>query len=219
MLAFSQPIQLAMLMASPTVAQNEVEIGGASPLLVRKGVPNAPDGYTPAQVSCPETRPVIRQATASSADETVWVDLRGNNTISALKDVLTRAKIGDIDTDEYLDSIVNDVGALPRIGIAIPGGGYRAMMNGAGAITAFDNRSRGSTDEGHLGGILQAAAYLSGISGGRWAVGSLYAQNFTKVESIISASSGFLSSLWQFDESILEGLSGFNLCFRGLGRH
>ncbi|KAJ4248375.1 Lysophospholipase 1 [Fusarium torreyae] len=202
MLTFGQFIQLAMLMASPTVAHNG-GISRASPLLVRKGVPNAPDGYTPAQVSCPETRPVIRQATELSTDETVWLNLRGNNTISALKDVLSRANIGDIDTGGYLDSIVDDGGALPRIGIAISGGGYRAMMNGAGAIAAFDDRIRGSTNEGHLGGILQAATYLSGLSGGSWAVGSLYTQNFTTVESIISASSGFLSSLWQFDESIL----------------
>ncbi|EXK25861.1 hypothetical protein FOMG_17515 [Fusarium oxysporum f. sp. melonis 26406] len=51
------------------------------------------------------------------------------------------------------------------------------MMNGAGAIAAFDNRTMGSTDEGHLGGILQATTYLSGLSGGSWLVGSLYAEH------------------------------------------
>ncbi|PNP53251.1 hypothetical protein FNYG_15774 [Fusarium nygamai] len=35
-------------------------------------------------------------------------------------------------------------------------------MNGAGAIATFDNRTMGSTDEGHLGDILQATTYLSG---------------------------------------------------------
>lgn len=80
------------------------------------------------------------------------------------------------------------------------------MMNGAGAIAAFDNRSTSSTDKGQLGGILQAATYLSGLSGGSWVVGSLYVQNFTTVESIIFAQSGFLDSLWQLDESIIEGL-------------
>ncbi|KAL5611304.1 hypothetical protein FOBRF1_007421 [Fusarium oxysporum] len=156
------------------------------------------------QVSCPETRPAIRQATNLSSDEITWLEQRDKNTISALKDILKRLNIGNIDIGSYLDGIVSDGDALPRIGIAISGGGYRAMMNGAGAIAAFDNRTTNSSSKGHLGGILQAATYLSGLSGGSWTVGSLYTQNFTSVESIISAKSGFLSTLWQFDDSILE---------------
>jgi len=178
----------------------------ALPFLGSRAVPDAPDGYAPGRVSCPARRPVVRKATTLSTNETAWLQLRSNNTISALKDVLSRANIGDIDTDAYVNGIVSDGGALPRIGIAISGGGYRAMMNGAGAIAAFDNRTTSSTDKGHLGGILQAATYLSGLSGGSWVVGSLYVQNFTTVESIIYASGGFLDSLWQFDDSIIEGL-------------
>jgi lysophospholipase len=51
------------------------------------------------------------------------------------------------------------------------------MLNGAGAIAAFDNRTTSSTDKGDLGGIVQAATYLSGLLGGSWVVGSLYVQN------------------------------------------
>uniref|UniRef100_A0A0C4DJH7 Lysophospholipase n=1 Tax=Fusarium oxysporum (strain Fo5176) TaxID=660025 RepID=A0A0C4DJH7_FUSOF len=65
--------------------------------------------------------------------------------------------------------------------------------------------STGSTSEGQLGGILQATTYLSGLSGGSWVVGSLYVQNFTTVESIIYGSNAFLGSLWQLDDSIIEG--------------
>jgi len=78
-------------------------------------------------------------------------------------------------------------------------------MNGAGALAAFDNRTTGSTEPGQLGGILQASTYISGLSGGSWLVGSLYTQNFTSVESIVRATEGFLSELWQFNESIIEG--------------
>ncbi|PNP74451.1 hypothetical protein FNYG_12207 [Fusarium nygamai] len=84
-------------------------------------------------------------------------------------------------------------------------------MNGAGAIAAFDNRTTNSTDEAQLGGIFQAATYLSGLSGGSWVVGSLYMQNFTTVKSIISASSCFLATLWQFNDSITEGLLGLKV--------
>lgn len=169
-------------------------------------MPNAPDGYAPAQVSCPESRPAIRAATALSDEETEWLPRRGNNTISALKTILSRANISDIDTDSYIDGVISNGSAVPRIGIAISGGGYRALMNGAGALAAFDNRTAGSTGSGQLGGLLQAATYLSGLSGGSWLVGSLYVQNFTTVESIVSSTSGFLSTLWQFDNSIIEGL-------------
>jgi lysophospholipase len=179
---------------------------GVLPFLGLRAVPNAPDGYAPGRVSCPSRPPVIRKATTLSTDETAWLQRRGNNTISALKDVLNRADIGNIDTDAYINSIVSEGGELPRIGIAISGGGYRAMINGAGAIAAFDNRTTSSMDKGHLGGILQAATYLSGLSGGSWLVGSLYVQNFTSVESIIDASGSFFDTLWQFDESVIEGL-------------
>lgn len=187
------------------MAHHEITNQEKLPFIKPRAVANAPDGYTPSRVSCPANRPVIRQATALSTNETAWLELRDNNTISALKSVLSRVEIGGIDIDAYINGIVNNGSALPRIGIAVSGGGYRAMMNGAGAIAAFDNRTTGSMDQGHLGGILQAATYLSGLSGGSWVVGSLYVQNFTTVEDIIYASSGFLDSLWQLDESIIEG--------------
>ena len=78
-------------------------------------------------------------------------------------------------------------------------------MNGAGALAAFDNRTTGAVGSGQLGGILQASTYLSGLSGGSWVVGSLYTLNFTTVESIVEATSGFLSTLWQFNDTIFEG--------------
>ena len=78
-------------------------------------------------------------------------------------------------------------------------------MNGAGALAAFDNRTAGATGTGQLGGVLQAATYLSGLSGGSWLVGSLFVQNFTTVQSIVDATDGVLSKIWQFNETILEG--------------
>ncbi|UKZ78137.1 hypothetical protein TrVFT333_005871 [Trichoderma virens FT-333] len=128
-----------------------------------------------------------------------------------MKDVLSRANISDLDTGRYIDNLTNVGTGLPRIAIAISGGGYRALMNGAGALAAFDNRSTNATETGHLGGLLQSATYLSGLSGGSWLVGSLYVQNFTSVESIIFSTSGFLSTLWQFENSIFDGPAGLNI--------
>jgi len=126
-------------------------------------------------------------------------------TTSALIPVLERAKIDGIDVAAYLRGITDNNGAVPRMGIAVSGGGYRALMNGAGALAAFDNRTTGSTEPGQLGGILQASTYVTGLSGGSWLVGSLYMANFTSVESIARATGPPLSLLWQFNETIIEG--------------
>ncbi|KAM5360390.1 hypothetical protein ACJA88_014846 [Fusarium oxysporum] len=198
-------IQLAILLAFSTAIHCGFPEGGLFPILEPRAAPDAPDGYTPARVPCPKTRPAIRQAKTLSTEETSWLELRDNSTFPALEEFLTRANLGGIDIAAYLNGIVSNGTTLPRIGIAISGGGYRAMINGAGAIAAFDNRTTGSTSEGQLGGILQATTYLSGLSGGSWVVGSLYVQNFTTVESIIYGSNAFLGSLWQIDDSIIEG--------------
>ncbi|KAM5528651.1 lysophospholipase [Fusarium oxysporum f. sp. phaseoli] len=198
MMSCGRLIQLAILLALSTATHCGFLEGGFFPILEPRAAPDAPDGYTPARVPCPKTRPAIRQATSLSTEETSWLELRDNSTFPALEEFLTRATIGGIDIEAYLNGIVSN-------GIAISGGGYRAMINGAGAIAAFDNRTTGSTRKGQLGGILQATTYLSGLSGGSWVVGSLYVQNFTTVESIIYGSNAFLGSLWQLDDSIFEG--------------
>lgn len=176
--------------------------------------PDAPDGYSPAAVACPTPLPVVRPADALSTQETAWLDRRANATSSALISVLERANIEGIDVRAYLQEVLDDGGMVPRIGIALSGGGYRALLNGAGALAAFDDRTTGSTEPSQLGGILQASTYVSGLSGGSWLVGSLYTLNFTPVESIARATEGFMSELWQFNETIIEG----HLCLLSLNR-
>jgi len=186
-----------------SIASFKLDITGRA--INQRGTADAPDGYAPAPVPCPESRPTIRAAESLSPQETAWLERRGNATIPALVDVLERAGITGLDVRAYIKSVVDDGLMLPRIGIAVSGGGYRALMNGAGAISAFDNRTANSTAPGQLGGVLQAATYFTGLSGGSWLVGSLYTQNFTTVDSIIHATEGFLSELWEFNETIIEG--------------
>lgn len=96
---------------------------------------------------------------------------------------------------------------LPNIAVAASGGGYRALMNGAGVIEAFDSRTPNSTNAGQLGGLLQSSTYLAGLSGGSWLVGSLYVNNFSSIADIIGADTNTTNSgsLWQFGNSIFEG--------------
>jgi lysophospholipase len=168
--------------------------------LARRAVSDAPNGYVPGDVSCPSTRPTIRNGTSLSRQERDWVQTRRNETLAPMRDLLRRIGIRDFNVEEYLgDGESNNI-AIPNIGIAVSGGGYRAMLNGAGGLAAFDSRSDGSTEPGNLGGLLQASTYLSGLSGGGWLIGSLYINNFTSVQASVQS-----PEIWQFENSILEG--------------
>jgi lysophospholipase len=119
-----------------------------------------------------------------------------------MKDVLGRLNITGFDAAGYIDQNSGNATALPNIAIAVSGGGYRALMNGGGALQAFDKRTENSTAAGHLGGLLQSSTYLAGLSGGGWLVGSIFMNNFTTVTDLQDEPSG---SVWEFGNSIIEG--------------
>ena len=80
-----------------------------------------------------------------------------------MKDFLGRANIANFDVNNYFNTNGGNTSNLPNIAIAVSGGGYRALMNGAGAIQAFDSREANSTASGHLGGLLQSSTYVAGL--------------------------------------------------------
>jgi lysophospholipase len=120
-----------------------------------------------------------------------------------MRELLSRLNIEGFDAGKYIDDNRNNVSALPNIALAFSGGGYRAMTNGAGGLAAFDSRTPNSTSAGHIGGLLQAATYIAGLSGGGWLVGSVYANNFTSVQGIIDQNDD--GDVWQLGNSIIEG--------------
>lgn len=137
-----------------------------------------------------------------SHNETQWIQKRRSVATVPMREFLVRMDIPGFDAGSYVDQHSGNVSLLPNIGIAISGGGWRALTNGAGALEAFDNRTPNSTAKGHLGGLLQSATYIAGISGGSWLVSSIYANNFTSVVAAVDDTSG---SLWEFGNSIFEG--------------
>lgn len=169
---------------------------------VRRSLPNAPDGYTPSSVECPSSRPTVRLAQKISQNESSWLDTRRDKTTSALKDFFGHVTIDNFDAAGYIDRVKGNSSDLPNIGIAVSGGGYRAMLNGAGAIKAFDSRTENSTAAGQLGGLLQSSTYVAGLSGGGWLVGSIYINNFTSISDLQTHKDG---AVWQLENSILEG--------------
>ncbi|KAJ6017776.1 hypothetical protein N7451_001155 [Penicillium sp. IBT 35674x] len=170
--------------------------------IIRRALPNAPNGYTPTNVTCPSARPSIRSAAKLSTNETSWLEVRRNKTITPMKEFFNHVTVGDFDVGAYIDKHSGNVSNLPNIAIAASGGGYRAMLNGAGGIKAFDSRVKNSTASGHLGGLLQSATYVAGLSGGSWLVGSIYINNFTSIADLQTYSSG---EPWQLGNNIFEG--------------
>ena len=122
-----------------------------------------------------------------------------------LREFLVRMNISGFDAGSYIDTHKDNLTELPNIGIAASGGGYRALLNGAGALAAFDRRTPNSTNTGQLGGLLQSATYLAGLSGGGWLVGSVMTNNFSSVQNLMDATPDESGGLWQFGRSILEG--------------
>jgi lysophospholipase len=149
---------------------------------------------------------------------------------------------------EYVSSILSgdtDVYG-PNFAISISGGGYRAATFGAGVLNALDGQNASSVSIG-TGGLLQAATYIAGLSGGSWLVGSLAQANYPTMQNLIFGSqdpSAYAGWLTQFDvftpstnvtsdleylESLVGEISGkyaagfrvslTDLWARGLSRH
>ncbi|ORY57151.1 lysophospholipase [Pseudomassariella vexata] len=206
---FFYSVPILSLFSAAVAASNTGLVDASAPAfgtaggLVRRALPNSPSrGYAPATVDCPSNRPTIRNAASISTNESQWLKTRRAKTVDPMVDFLRRSNITDFDAEAYITSVQQNLTALPNIGIAISGGGYRALMNGAGFLAAADSRVAGSLDSG-LGGIMQASTYLAGLSGGGWLVGSIYANNYSTVEQLRDGSSG--SAVWAFDRNIFEG--------------
>jgi lysophospholipase len=135
-----------------------------------------------------------------SDNEKEWLEKRTANTIEPMRELLGRLNISGFDAGKYINDNRDNV---PNVAIAFSGGGYRAMTNGAGGLAAFDSRTPNSTNTGQIGGLLQAATYIAGLSGGGWLVGSIYSNNFTSVQNIIDQNDD--GDVWQLGNSIIEG--------------
>lgn len=160
--------------------------------IAQRAVSDSPSGgYAPGTVDCP-SGPLIRSASNISNSEREWVQRRHTVTDQALTEFLNRASMIDFDVGAFMSSY------SPNIGIAFSGGGYRALLSGGGEFAAFDSRTPGSTAVGHLGGLLQSATYVAGLSGGSWLLGSIVINNFTTIGRLQDA-----GNVWDFENNIL----------------
>lgn len=159
-------------------------------------------GYAPAEVDCPDFN-LVRIADNISDSEAEWIAERHKVADTYLQTFLDDAGLEDFDAALFL---LNTTGGRSlTVGLAFSGGGYRAMLSGAGQLAALDNRTTGAHESG-LGGLLQALTYLAGLSGGNWLVGSIVLNNFTSVQAIVDGD----VSIWDL-EHLIVNYGGWNL--------
>ena len=159
----------------------------------------AATAYQPTFTSCPPGTALVRQVGSNpqrqslSAGEAEYVFRREQVTRGTWPEYLTNVQSfletsqTNISLPEYVSELLTgEFGAtrLPRLGIATSGGGYRAAIFGAGILNALDGRNQTSVKAG-TGGLLQAATYLSGLSGGSWLVLSLTQAGFPMLPELI----------------------------------
>lgn len=202
MVHLQQILLLTLPLISPSAAHpDEAAIEQYEALLSLRALPDSPSGnYTPKVVDCPSTKPSVRLASELSDQEKSWISLRRNNTVDPLRALLEHANIPDFNATSFIDAARDNATALPNIGIAVSGGGYRALMNGAGFLSAADSRN---SQDGAISGLLQSATYLAGLSGGGWLVGSIFANNFSTVPALQQGNKD--NALWRFDRNIFLG--------------
>ncbi|OBZ65137.1 Lysophospholipase 1 [Grifola frondosa] len=148
--------------------------------------------YAPTLAPCPSEIDLVRYAGTDnqslSDGESTYIMERQHKVISAAwesyLDTVTLSTQAHL--PEYVHKILlGHYGlALPKLGIATSGGGYRAAIFGAGVLNTLDGRNSSSVAAG-TGGLLQAASYLAGLSGGSWLVSSLAQADFPPISDLV----------------------------------
>lgn len=107
--------------------------------------------YAPVSASCPST-PLVRTANSLGSDEAAYI--------------AARKPLADAALTAWLQKTDSTFGTtnLPTVGLVLSGGGYRALLSGAGLVQGLDARD----SDLPTSGLLQALTYETSLSGGAW---------------------------------------------------
>lgn len=142
--------------------------------------------YTPSRGSCNgDSNNFLREASGISSGEASYIAAKQSISDFALQSYLSHVNIPGLDVNQ-----------TANIGLAFSGGGYRAMLSGAGQFSALDSRNEIANT---MGGLLQASNYIVGCSGGGWLVGSVAMNDFPTIDQIRSN-----SDLWKLNDNVPE---------------
>lgn len=163
------------------------------------------NAYEPYETGCPSSA-MSRHAKNISDDEREYVESRWEKTNENLISFLSeKANLTDFDAENYINDYADEHNIT--IGVAFSGGGYRAMLCGAGQLLGLDDRYEDGEDDSSLGGLLQSATYIAGLSGGNWLVGLMVLNDWISVADIYSGK----TKIWDLEDSIFNpnGLNVF----------
>lgn len=146
----------------------------------------------PTPIKCPSNVPLIRSAGTRhqtlSSGESSYISSRAASVLpGAWKSYLQTVNALSSSSSplpNYVSSILTHPSSFPKLGIAVSGGGYRAALFGTGALSSLDGRNTTAVHQTGTGGLLQAATYLTGLSGGSWLLTSLIQANFPSVSEL-----------------------------------
>nr|WNV54343.1 hypothetical protein [Candida metapsilosis] len=161
--------------------------------------------YAPYDVACPEFDLVREANDTICPQEEEYIRFRNIKTEAQLKSLLYKNEIPNFDIESFWATKSSPT----IIAIAISGGGYRSMLSGGGILNALDGREVGNLT--HVSGILQAASYISGISGGAWLVMSQFVNDWPRINDVVGGG----TNGWNLKSSLLEGMPDVNDKVRG----
>ncbi|KAK8850671.1 hypothetical protein IAR55_004591 [Kwoniella newhampshirensis] len=139
--------------------------------------------YRPYNVTCPTGWTWVRNATTGLAT--------GEQAFITARERVTNPVINS----QMAAHGLSNPPRTPTIGVALAGGGYRAMLTGLGGIMSMMNGSSEAAASG-LGGWLDGVTYWAGLSGGSWATGSFMANGGPLPIDLIT-------SLWNLDSNLI----------------
>jgi lysophospholipase len=157
-----------------------------------------PNGtYAPGFVECPANFGIRVPVNGSlSANETAWLQKRRAGVINALISYLPFANLTGFNTTQFIANITANASFVPIAGFAVSGGGYNSLLNGLGAYQAMDARYPPAISA-RTGGLAQCLTYLTGLSGGSFAVTTLSSNGFQTVAELVPS--------WNTTVSVFEG--------------
>ncbi|OLL26318.1 Lysophospholipase [Neolecta irregularis DAH-3] len=156
--------------------------------LLKRASPNL--SYTPGYVECPEENyQFIRNADNINESERAYIRGRQKANEASYKNYFDRLQLSNFDSDEFLRK------HMPRIGLALSGGGLRSVYTSAGVIEALDEGETKSVNH-KTGGILQMSSYISGNSGSAWFVTAAICAGMPKISDLLQRTLNFETSLY-----------------------
>lgn len=169
------------------------------------------DTYAPVHVPCPPIPEgenfvgFVRNASDNKPNqqETEYLKRHREQNRDKWADWLKRAGLdGRGGLPGGVDQYLQGDGQQPRVGIAVSGGGYRAMLVGLGVAQGFDERNDTSKQRG-VGGFLQLSDFFAGLSGGSWATGTLAMNDWRSSQDIVDNVMELSSNLVKPDHDAL----------------